>query len=61
MSILREWLFNRRHKQLCAQTAASELARHGARIRKDQWIALRNAKTEELRREIPVIKARAAV
>jgi sRNA-binding protein len=49
----------RRHKKQCARTAASELARHGARIRKDQWIALRNAKTEELRREIPVIKARA--
>lgn len=57
MSILREWLFNRRHKHLCAQTAASELAKHGARIRKDQWIALRNAKTEELRREIAGMKA----
>jgi hypothetical protein len=50
MNFLRNWLF--RHS--CNRTIASarELALHGARKREQAWIALRDAKTEQLRREI---------
>jgi hypothetical protein len=43
-----------RHKRVCNRTIASarELALHGARKREQAWIALRDAKTEQLRREI---------
>jgi uncharacterized protein YecT (DUF1311 family) len=54
MSFLREILFKIRHKRVCNRTIASarELALHGARQRQQAWIALRDAKTEQLRREI---------
>jgi hypothetical protein len=42
------------HHHSCNRTIASarELALHGARQREQAWIALRDAKTEQLRREI---------
>jgi hypothetical protein len=51
---LRSLLFILRHKRACNRTIASarELALHGARKREQAWIALRDAKTEQLRREI---------
>jgi uncharacterized protein YecT (DUF1311 family) len=51
---LRSWFFLLRHKRVCNRTIASarELALHGARQRQQAWIALRDAKTEQLRREI---------
>jgi hypothetical protein len=54
MSIIREILFKIRHHHSCNRTIASarELALHGARQREQAWIALRDAKTEQLRREI---------
>jgi uncharacterized protein YecT (DUF1311 family) len=51
---LRSLLFMIRRKRICNRTIASarELALHGARQRQQAWIALRDAKTEQLRREI---------
>jgi hypothetical protein len=51
---LRSLIFTIRHKRVCNRTIASarELALHGARKREQAWIALRDAKTEQLRREI---------
>ena len=52
--MIRNILFLLRHKRVCNRTIASarELALHGARKREQAWIALRDAKTEQLRREI---------
>jgi uncharacterized protein YecT (DUF1311 family) len=54
MNFLRNWLFLRRHKRVCNRTIASarELALVGAKQRQQAWIALRDAKTEQLRREV---------
>ena len=51
---LRSLIFMIRHHHSCNRTIASarELALHGARQRQQAWIALRDAKTEQLRREI---------
>jgi hypothetical protein len=61
MNFLRNWLFVRRHHHSCNRTIASarELALHGARQREQAWIALRDAKTEQLRREIEQLRAQA--
>jgi hypothetical protein len=50
---LRTWFFLRRHKRVCNRTIASarELALHGARKREQAWIDLRDATTDQLRRE----------
>jgi uncharacterized protein YecT (DUF1311 family) len=60
MNFLRNWLFLKRHHHSCNRTIASarELALHGARQRQQAWIALRDAKTEQLRREIELKRAR---
>jgi hypothetical protein len=50
-------IFVRRHKAMCIQTLASELARHGHNQRKQAWEAKRNEKTEQLRREIEQMRA----
>jgi hypothetical protein len=57
---LRTFFFLIRHHHSCNRTIASarELALHGARKREQAWIALRDAKTEQLRREIALKRTR---
>jgi hypothetical protein len=54
---LRSLLFVLRHKRACRSTAARELALMGVEKREQAWIALRDAKTEQLRREIELKRA----
>jgi hypothetical protein len=58
---LRSLIFKFRRHHSCNRTIASarELALHGARQREQAWIALRDAKTEQLRREIELKRAQA--